>query len=138
MTTSKTEGKVAPMNILKIAGVRCAVLVLLAMLATAARAQNNEYLIRDARIVPVTGPVIAHGSVHIKDGKIVAVGERVTAPATAKVIDARTLRLSGTDRQWHHARTDRGWIGQETHDFTELGDFSADAKAIVAVNPNSS
>lgn len=119
-------------------GARCAALGLLALLATRALAQNNEYLIRDAKIVTVTGATIARGSVHIKDGKIVAVGERVTAPATAKVIEARGLSVypglidSGTTL----GLTEVGSV-QETRDITELGDFSADAKAIVAVNPNS-
>lgn len=119
-------------------GARCAALALLALLATRALAQNNEYLIRDAKIVTVTGATIARGSVHIKDGKIVAVGERVTAPATAKVIEARGLSVypglidSGTTL----GLTEVGSV-QETRDTTEIGDFSADAKAIVAVNPNS-
>ena len=119
-------------------GARCAALALLGLLATRALAQNNEYLIRDAKIVTVTGATIARGSVHIKDGKIVAVGERVTAPATAKVIDARGLSVypglidSGTTL----GLTEVSSV-QETRDITELGDFSADAKAIVAVNPNS-
>jgi len=114
-------------------GARCAALALLGLLATRALAQNNEYLIRDAKIVTVTGATIARGSVHIKDGKIVAVGERVTAPATAKVIDARGLSVypglidSGTTL----GLTEVSSV-QETRDITELGDFSADAKAIVA------
>ena len=119
-------------------GARSAVLALLALLATRALAQNNEYLIRDAKIVTVTGATIARGSVHIKDGKIVAVGERVTAPASAKVIDARGLSVypglidSGTTL----GLTEVGSV-EETRDITELGDFPADAKAIVAVNPHS-
>ena len=66
---------------------------LLSVAATVVRAQGNEFAIRDAKIVTVTGATIARGTVHIKDGKIVAVGERVTLPATAKVIEGRGLSV---------------------------------------------
>jgi len=101
-------------------GARCAALALLGLLATRALAQNNEYLIRDAKIVTVTGATIARGSVHIKDGKIVAVGERVTAPATAKVIEAATkLKVIGragvgVDNVDVDAATKRGIIVMNT------------------------
>jgi imidazolonepropionase-like amidohydrolase len=111
---------------------------LLLLFSVSVFAQNGEYAIRDARIVPVVGPVIAKGSVHIKDGKIVAVGERISIPSTAKVIDGRGLSVypglidSGTTLGLEEI----GSI-QETKDITELGDFNANAKAIVAVNIHS-
>lgn len=43
-------------------------------------------LIRNARIVPVSGPVIAKGSVLVVNGLIAEVGENVSAPAGAQVI----------------------------------------------------
>lgn len=43
-------------------------------------------LIRNARIVPVSGPVIAKGSVLVVDGLIAEVGENVNTPAGAQVI----------------------------------------------------
>jgi imidazolonepropionase-like amidohydrolase len=44
-------------------------------------------LIRNATIMTAAGPSIANGSVLLRDGKIVAVGTSVSAPADAVVID---------------------------------------------------
>ena len=49
---------------------------------------HNELLIKGGTILTVTHGRIENGSIYIKDGKIVAVGKDVTAPATATVIDA--------------------------------------------------
>ncbi len=45
-------------------------------------------LIRGATILTAVGPRIANGSILMRDGKIVAVGTAIEAPAGAKVIDA--------------------------------------------------
>ncbi|HEY7184432.1 MAG TPA: amidohydrolase family protein [Blastocatellia bacterium] len=98
----------------------------------------NVYVIRNAKIVTVTGAVIERGSVLIRDGKIAEVGARITAPANAKAIDATGLSVypgmidSGTQL----GLIEIGSI-QETHDTTELGDFNPHMRAIVAVQPNS-
>jgi imidazolonepropionase-like amidohydrolase len=47
--------------------------------------------LRNARIVPVAGPVIAKGTVLIRDGLIAGVGDNVAVPADAWVIDAQGL-----------------------------------------------
>ena len=49
---------------------------------------HNEVLIKNGTILTITHGTIQNGSVYIKDGKIVAVGQVVEAPPTAKVIDA--------------------------------------------------
>src|SRR3954468_17640411 len=49
---------------------------------------HNELLIKNAIVMTVTHGDIKNGSVYVKDGKIVAVGENVSAPASATVIDA--------------------------------------------------
>ncbi len=98
----------------------------------------SVYVIRNARIVTVTGPVIERGSALIRDGKIAEVGARVSAPANAKVIDATGLSVypGMIDCGTSLGLTEIGSI-QETHDTTELGDFNPHMRAIVAVNPNS-
>src|SRR5687768_11363910 len=53
----------------------------------------NVFVIRNAKIVTVTGATIERGSVLIRDGKIAEVGARVTAPSNAKVIDATGLSV---------------------------------------------
>src|SRR6266508_3334070 len=54
---------------------------------------RGVYVIRNARIVTVSGPEIENGSVVIRDGKIEAVGTSVTAPRGAQEIDARGLSV---------------------------------------------
>jgi imidazolonepropionase-like amidohydrolase len=48
----------------------------------------NEVIIRGGTILTVTHGVIQNGSIHIKNGKIVAVGTNLAVPAGATVIDA--------------------------------------------------
>ena len=48
---------------------------------------KNEVVIRNATVLTATGSSIAGGSVYLKDGKIVAVGKTVDAPASAAVVD---------------------------------------------------
>ena len=49
---------------------------------------HNEFVIKNATLLTATHGRIEHGSVYVKDGKIVAFGANVAAPATAAVIDA--------------------------------------------------
>ncbi len=49
---------------------------------------HNDVVIKNATVMTVTHGVIKNGSVYVKDGKIVAVGDTVNAPASATVIDA--------------------------------------------------
>ena len=67
-------------------------LLSIAMVALAAAQQapaaHNEVLIKNAIVMTATHGNIQNGSVYVKDGKIVAVGQNVPAPASATVIDA--------------------------------------------------
>jgi imidazolonepropionase-like amidohydrolase len=98
----------------------------------------NVTVIRNAKIVTVTGAVIERGSVLIRDGKIAEVGARVAAPANAKVIDATGLSVypGMIDCGTSLGLTEINSI-QETRDTTELGDFNPHMRAIVAVQPHS-
>jgi imidazolonepropionase-like amidohydrolase len=49
---------------------------------------KNEFVIKNAILLTATHGRIENGSVYVKDGKIVAFGANVSAPATATVIDA--------------------------------------------------
>lgn len=49
--------------------------------------------IRNAKIVPVSGPILLKGSILVKDGLIVAVGEGLSAPAGAQVIEGEGLTV---------------------------------------------
>src|SRR5687768_13415663 len=59
-----------------------------AQLGVSDRAVPGTYAITNARIVPVSGPTIARGTVVIRNGLIVGVGAGVATPADARVIDA--------------------------------------------------
>src|SRR5580658_10755271 len=53
-----------------------------------APAAHHDVVIKNATVMTVTHGNIKNGSIYIKDGTIVAVGETVNAPASAIVIDA--------------------------------------------------
>jgi imidazolonepropionase-like amidohydrolase len=104
-----------------------------------ARAQSGEvYAITNARIVPITGPVIERGTIVIRGGKIAAVGRNVSIPAGARVINAQGMWVypgfidSGTTI----GLTEIGQV-PATVDVNELGDFNPQLRAITAVHPAS-
>ena len=72
----------------------CALLLFGALLSCLAFAQqptpaaHNDVVIKNAIVMTVTHGKIQNGSVYVKDGKIVAVGENVNAPSSATVVDA--------------------------------------------------
>jgi len=55
--------------------------------------ERGAYALRDAKIVRVSGPVIEHGTVVVRNGLIEAVGENITPPADAWVIDCKGLTI---------------------------------------------
>jgi imidazolonepropionase-like amidohydrolase len=57
-------------------------------LAQSAPQKFNELVIKNATLLTVTHGKIQNGSVYVKNGKIVAFGTTVNAPASATVIDA--------------------------------------------------
>ena len=72
--------------------------VLTALLPGAAFAQigpgaPNVYAITNARIVPISGPIVPKGTIVLRDGLIAAVGATVTVPADAQVIDGTGLTI---------------------------------------------
>src|SRR4029453_15010012 len=54
---------------------------------------RGTYVIRNARILTVSGGEVENGSIVIRDGKIEAVGASVNAPAGAQQIDGRGLSV---------------------------------------------
>src|SRR5688572_4494225 len=59
----------------------------------AQRSAIDTYAITNARIVPVSGPVIERGTVVVRDGLIAGVGAQVNTPADARVIDGTGLTI---------------------------------------------
>ena len=100
---------------------------------------QKTFAIKNAHIVPVSGPEIASGTIVISGGKIQAVGAAVAVPAGAEVIDASGLRVYPG---MMYAGTSIGMsvIGQganATVDISEVGSFNPNAKAFFAINPHS-
>nr|MBA2732672.1 hypothetical protein [Acidobacteriota bacterium] len=102
-------------------------------------AQQGTFLIRNARIVTVSGPEIENGSLLIRNGKIEAVGTNVTAPAGAEEINAQGLSVypGMIDLGTSIGLLEIGSGAPGTVDTTEVGDMNPNASAIVAVNPHS-
>ena len=100
---------------------------------------RGTFIIRNARIVTVSGADIENGSVVIRDGKIEAVGTSVSAPSGAQVIEGRGLSVYPG---MIDAGTSMGLVeipqgANGTVDTSEVGEFNPNARAIVAVSPHS-
>lgn len=100
---------------------------------------RGTYVIRNARIVTVSGPDIENGSILIRDGKIEAVGATVNAPPGAQPIEGRGLSVypgmidAGTSMGL--VEVPQGAAG--TVDLSETGELNPNAKAFIAINPHS-
>ena len=73
-----------------------ALLVTVAVSTPALAAQRNvpsTWAITNATLVPVSAPVIARGTIVIRDGLIVALGAGVRVPADARVVDGTGLTV---------------------------------------------
>ncbi len=94
--------------------------------------------ITHAAIYPVTSAPIPDGTIVFSKGVITAVGTNVAVPADAVVIDGKGLSVypglidSGTTIGLTEVDSVPGTV-----DTTELGDLNPNARAAVAVNPNS-
>ena len=62
-------------------------------LATLQGAGPSAFAIRDARVVRVSGPTLEHSTVIVRDGLIDAVGENLSVPAGAWVIEGKGLTV---------------------------------------------
>src|SRR5579871_1742036 len=69
------------------------VTALLVVCACAFGEVPSTFAIRNARIVTVSGPVIAKGTVVVRKGLIEAVGENVAVPADAWVVDGEGMTV---------------------------------------------
>ncbi|MFB3854641.1 MAG: amidohydrolase family protein [Vicinamibacterales bacterium] len=93
--------------------------------------------ITNARIVPVTRPVIERGTIVIRDGKIEAVGADVKPPAGARVIDAAGGEVYPG---WINARTTIGLAEPGAggyQDTSEMLDYNPQMRTVVAYHNDS-
>ena len=100
--------------------------------------ESDIYVIKDARIVPVTGPVIEKGTLVIQDGKIAEFGEKVKAPRGAVEVEGNGLSVypglidAGTTLGLTEIGSVRG-----TDDQAELGGYQPDLVAAIGVHADS-
>ena len=107
--------------------------IVLMLSATTLWAQT--YVIRNTKIVTVSGATIPNGNILIQDGKISAVGPNIPAPKGATVIDGKGLTAypGMIDPHTSIGLTEVGSVGA-TQDTSEMGDFNPHIKASAAVN----
>jgi len=100
--------------------------------------QKKPIAIKNATIHPVSGPVIAGGTIVFDKGKIVALGKEVAIPADAETIDAAGKQV---DPGLFDGLTDLGLVEinsiRATIDGQEVGQLNPNVRALVAVNPDS-
>jgi imidazolonepropionase-like amidohydrolase len=102
-------------------------------------APQGAFVIRNARIVTVSGPEIENGTLLIRNGKIEAVGTNITVPAGAEEINAQGLNVypGMIDLGTSIGLIEISGGAPGTVDAAEVGDMNPNASAIVAVNPHS-
>ena len=101
---------------------------------------RGVYAIRNARIVTVSGPEIARGTVVIgADGRIQAVGADVSVPAGAQTIDASGLTVypGMMDAGTSMGLSEIPQGANATVDVAEVGSFNPNAQALWGINPHS-
>lgn len=94
-------------------------------------------LIKGGLVRPITAPDIENGEVLIENGRIVAVGAHVDAPADAQVIDASGMLVSPgfIDAHCHigmHEEATR-WEGNDTNEYSDP--VTPQVRAIDSINP---
>ncbi|MEM1070353.1 MAG: amidohydrolase family protein [Planctomycetota bacterium] len=100
--------------------------------------QKQPIVIEGGTVHVIDGPVIQKGSVLFENGKVTAVGKRVTVPKDAMRLDASGKHVYPGLIE---SVTDIGLIEisavDVTDDRSEYGSFNPNAKSWVAVNPDS-
>jgi imidazolonepropionase-like amidohydrolase len=95
--------------------------------------------IRGARIVPVSGPEIANGTIVISGGRITAIGANAAVPQGARVIDGAGLSvypgMMDAATQMGLGEIPQG--ANATMDNAEVGSFNPNAIAYFGMNPHS-
>lgn len=99
---------------------------------------RGVYAIRNVTVHLITAPPIENAVVVIRDGKIAAVGKNVAIPRGAQVYDGRGNHLypGYIDACTTLGLTEIGSIAA-TIDTTETGPFNPNARAEIALNPDS-
>jgi imidazolonepropionase-like amidohydrolase len=99
---------------------------------------QQDFIIRNARIVTVSGPVIERGNVIVRGGKIAAVGAGADAPGlTAYDATGLTVYPGMMDAVTNMGLSEIGQGAAPTVDVAEVGSFNPNAIAYYGINPHS-
>ena len=103
-----------------------------------AKAKAGTFALTNARLETITQGTIAKGTLIISEGKISALGENVSIPADAQVIDCTGMQVYPGFIEGG-SRLGLIEIGSDarTRDYDEVGDVIPHMQALTAVNPNS-
>lgn len=109
----------------------------LGLAATVLAAQASSLLLKDGWVFTASGPILTNGSVLIRDGRIEKVGTGLTDKAD-------TIVELGSQRVFPGLVAPTTVLGlleidaiRATRDTTEVGEYTPDVSAWVAVNPDS-
>lgn len=99
---------------------------------------QQDFIIRNARIVTVSGPVIERGNVVVRGGKIAAVGAGADAQGlTAYDATGLTVYPGMMDAVTNMGLSEIGQGAAPTVDVAEVGSFNPNAIAYYGINPHS-
>lgn len=125
---------------------KLATILIIALSTAAAKAddeipgepQRTPIALTNATVHPISGPSIENATVLFDQGKIVAVGKALTLPSDAQIIDVTGKHIyPGLFEA--HSQLGLIEIGavRATDDQTETGSVNPNARALIAVNPDS-
>ncbi|MBI2687384.1 MAG: amidohydrolase family protein [Acidobacteria bacterium] len=108
------------------------------LLATAAFAADDSFVLRNVTIHPVTSADIPNATLVVTGGKIADFGPKAAIPKGAKVIDAKGLHVyPGLIDSASNVGMSEISSVRESGDVNELGDFNPQLRAVSSVNPSS-
>jgi imidazolonepropionase-like amidohydrolase len=103
-----------------------------------AKKQEGVFYIKNATIHVGNGKVIEKGTIVVRDGKIEDVGENVSIPANAAVVDATGKQVyPGLILPVSNLGLIEVSAVRSTNDVRELGEFNPNVRSIVAYNTDS-
>jgi len=101
-------------------------------------ADDNSFLLKGATIHTMAGKDITNGSILVRDGKIVGVGQNLAAPKDVKVIDGKGMQVyPGMIDSGSTVGIQEIGAVTESNDISEVGKFDPQIRSFIAVNPDS-
>jgi len=104
----------------------------------ACAADDNSFFLKGATIHTMAGKDIENGSILVRNGKIVGVGQNLSAPKDVKVIDGKGMQVyPGIIDSGSTVGIQEISAVTESNDVSEIGKFDPQIRSYIAVNPES-